>query len=235
MSALLTIAGAVLAAAAVAACGESGGLSPKPDTTATVERGDAATSQPATSAPATSAPAPDSLQAPAGVRAVGPVRSDDTYETLVARLGAGAVAYREDAFPLGEGMTRAGAIIYAGTDSALVVAFEDAAARAGIERVRVEGPGAPYEVMGLRTGMTLAEAEAANGRPFVLAGLNWDYGGRVRSWEGGRLSPSVTPAFRQTTRRRAPAAVQGDREVRSDDEAWANLGMRIGMIDVGMQ
>ncbi len=41
---------------------------------------------------------------------------------------------------------------------------------------------------GLTVGMTLLEVERLNRGPFRLSGFAWDYGGRVRTWSGGRLA-----------------------------------------------
>ncbi|MCA9788861.1 MAG: hypothetical protein KC462_03770, partial [Cyanobacteria bacterium HKST-UBA05] len=40
---------------------------------------------------------------------------------------------------------------------------------------------------GVRVGSTVADVELANGKPFKLYGIDWDYGGNVTSWEKGTL------------------------------------------------
>lgn len=39
----------------------------------------------------------------------------------------------------------------------------------------------------LGLGASLAEVEAANGRPFAVSGFFWDYGGYAKDWRGGAL------------------------------------------------
>jgi hypothetical protein len=41
---------------------------------------------------------------------------------------------------------------------------------------------------GLRIGLGLAEVEKINGKPYKLSGFDWDYGGRVTDWQGGKLA-----------------------------------------------
>lgn len=95
------------------------------------------------------------------------------------------------------------------------------------------GPG------GVHVGSTIAEVEKANGRPFILSGVGWDYGGIVHDWRGGALGP-LKPAthggpgnLRGDCRLDivldasldAPADPSfkwsGERELRSDDPAIA--------------
>ena len=40
---------------------------------------------------------------------------------------------------------------------------------------------------GIRLGMTLADIERLNGKPFKLYGYEWDLGGRTTNWQGGAL------------------------------------------------
>jgi hypothetical protein len=40
---------------------------------------------------------------------------------------------------------------------------------------------------GIRTGLTLAELVLRNGAPVTFMGFDWDYGGGITNWNGGRL------------------------------------------------
>ena len=78
---------------------------------------------------------------------------------------------------------------------------------------------------GIRRGMTLAEVEKLNGRPFVLVGFDWDYGGAVTDWKGGALAGpaaggctvSVSFALPDDVDEAISAAVAGDTEFSSSD------------------
>ena len=87
---------------------------------------------------------------------------------------------------------------------------------------------------GIRTGMQLSEIETLNGRPFAFSGFDWDYGGLVTNWRGGRLASAGAPcslSFRfdryvpeRLTKRQEQALDQtsGDRELLSSS---ANVRM----------
>ena len=54
---------------------------------------------------------------------------------------------------------------------------------------RMDAPAPPsnwHLSNGLRPGSSLAEVEAANGKPFALSGFEWDYGGYANDWKGGK-------------------------------------------------
>ncbi|MEE1611341.1 hypothetical protein [Microvirga sp. CF3016] len=40
---------------------------------------------------------------------------------------------------------------------------------------------------GLRVGSPFKAVETVNGKPFILYGFEWDYGGTIESWNGGAL------------------------------------------------
>ncbi|WP_052025336.1 hypothetical protein [Asticcacaulis sp. AC402] len=56
--------------------------------------------------------------------------------------------------------------------------------RARGEDSRVTGP------LGVHVGTALADVEAANGKPFLISGFGWDYGG-YGDFSGGKLSREV--------------------------------------------
>ncbi|MFG1295063.1 hypothetical protein [Xanthobacter variabilis] len=77
---------------------------------------------------------------------------------------------------------------------------------------------------GIGVGSTLEAVQAANGRPFVLSGFEWDYGGMAGEWSGGKLArPGCRILLRFAPGPEADpkriTKVSGDREFRSDDAA----------------
>jgi hypothetical protein len=86
-----------------------------------------------------------------------------------------------------------------------------------------------YRDIGLATD--LRTLERLNGRPFVLAGFDWDYGGTVLDWRGGHLAPTHTEQCRLIVRLEpSPGAsrdlvdqVVGDRDFSSDHPAMRAL------------
>ena len=164
-----------------------------------------------------------------------------TRQALEARFGKANV--REETFDGAEGI---------GTYPALVVFPHDPSRRlelvldaedkdAPIQELRVRAPGSRWrDASGLRMGMTLSELVALNGAPISFYGLEWDYGGTVQDWHGGRLANAAGAAlFRRVTlgaRAGTPqdAAPIGDSVFRSDDPRLAGVGDALEVAEFGI-
>ncbi len=165
-----------------------------------------------------------------GVR-VGPIARTTTLADLRRIYGAANV--RAEAIEAGEGETAPGATVFPDDSLRQVqVAFHDSSG--SVPRfVVVHGDRSLWHTdRGVTLGTRLARLNELNGRPFVLLGFGWDYGGTVASWNGGRLAvdsaagrfivrlhPTLTgPVADSLTR-----DVLGDREYASDRPAMAGL------------
>ena len=186
-----------------------------PDAGATV-----ASAPPAASSTAPSV-APDAASDPAE-RIEALVRFDDTLATLQARLGADAVV--AGPLPGAEGESLPGWTLFPDDPSRrLSVYLDDAGAHplmllAGREAV------AWTRADGVRIGMTSPELAQLNGGTFAFMGFDWDYGGVVTDWRGGRLAPEGASAGPVTLCPRdagpgeePPEYPVGDSEFGSDD------------------
>lgn len=201
---------------------------------------------PAIETPAPAAPAPPAETASPTVASedwtlpgtLGPLT---TRQALEARFGKANV--REETFDGAEGI---------GTYPALVVFPDDPSRRlelvldgedkdAPIQELRVRAPGSRWRAAsGLRMGMTLSELVALNGAPISFYGLEWDYGGTVQDWHGGRLANAAGAAlFRRVTlgarAGTSPDAVPiGDSVFRSDDPRLAGVGDALEVAEFGI-
>lgn len=113
---------------------------------------------------------------------VGPIGRETTEEDLA---GLGAVERVPVWF--GEGFCIEGTAAFAGTPEEILITWEseDYTRPASI---RVTKAGSRWRTSsGIEIGMRLDELEALNGGPVAFSGFGWDYGGRLSSWEGGRL------------------------------------------------
>ena len=200
-------------------------------------------------AAATAKPVP----APAKVEAAKPVAVPESWELpgdlgplttrlqLDARFGKANV--REESFPGAEGI---------GSYPALVVFPDDPRKRLELV-LDADNPDAPirelrvpsddslwHDASGLRTGMTLAELVELNGAPVSFYGLQWDYGGTVQDWHGGKLANGVGERLfhRVTLAARKQAAEdglpQGDATFRSDDAQWPRIGKDLVVAELGI-
>jgi len=93
---------------------------------------------------------------------------------------------------------------------------------------------------GIGFGSTLDAIEKLNGRPFKLNGFGWDYGGRITSWEGGRLQSWVNQcASISLVMNPSDAGMAspdygnfaGEKEVLSSTPALRKLDVRVNEID----
>jgi hypothetical protein len=165
-----------------------------------------------------------------GVR-VGPISRTTTLADLRRIYGSASV--RAEDIEAGEGETAPGATIFPDDSLRRVqVAFRDSTGT--VPRfITLRGDSSLWHTdRGVTLGTGLERLGALNGRPFVLLGFGWDYGGTVVSWNGGGLtSDSGAGRFivRLRPTRTGPAAdslmsdVPGDREYASDRPAMAGL------------
>ena len=164
-----------------------------------------------------------------------------TRQALEARFGKANV--REETFDGAEGIGTYPALVLFPDDPSqrleLVLDAEDK--DAPIQELRVRAPGSRWrDASGLRMGMTLSELVALNGAPISFYGLEWDYGGTVQDWHGGRLANAAGGAlFRRVTlgarAGTSPDAVPvGDSVFRSDDPRLAGVGNALEVAEFGI-
>lgn len=171
-------------AAALSACG---GASTEPTTPAPTSASQAAAASPSASAPeSTSAPA---TTKPPGIDAL--LAADDTLAIVQARLGAGNV--REQTLDGAEGETLAGWVVYPDEPTRTADVFLDEA-NAHPTMLRIRAPESLWtRADGIRIGLGSTELQAMNGKPFAFYGFEWDYGGAVSDFRGGRLDSGDAP------------------------------------------
>jgi hypothetical protein len=115
----------------------------------------------------------------------GPFAKDTDHKRLVAAFGRANVI-RETVYKP-EGLeVRASIVFPKDPVRRLEVLWSDEEALKHPVRIDLVGSGWSGPE-GLRIGSPIADVEKVNGKPFVLYGFQWDYGGRIESWNGGRL------------------------------------------------
>lgn len=112
---------------------------------------------------------------------------------------------------------------------------------APIRELRLPSPDSLWQdSAGVHTGMSLAELVALNGAPVSFYGLDWDYGGAVQDWHGGKLANAVDAAiFRRVALVARKAAgdarlPQGDASFRSDDPRYPTIGNDLVVGELGI-
>lgn len=131
-----------------------------------------------------------------GVR-VGAVTARSTLAELRRIYGRRHV--RPQRVPVGEGEYVDGLVLFPGTRAEVQFRFAEHSKRIGV--AVIEKRKSPWRTRrGIRIGTTGARLERLNGRPFTLYGFDWDYSGRLASWNGGRLPKALIPDFRPTAK-----------------------------------
>ncbi|SCB53720.1 hypothetical protein GA0061098_102089 [Bradyrhizobium shewense] len=150
-----------------------------------------------------------------------PVAPDDTERSLKQRYGKDAVVQE---LPGAEGERYKGVVLFPkASDRRIEVAFtDDKAGRASGLTLR-DAKTSRWTVAGVTIGSSLADVQKANGKPFLVSGFEWDYGGFVTDWKGGALSRPLqggcTVSIRFGAKTGAPRSLSGDGVKAASDHA----------------
>ena len=138
---------------------------------------------------------------------------------------------------LGEGTTAPGYRLFPGQrDEVLLLLGEDKRPANIVVRqpaARWYSPKPALLIMQLR----LSELIRSNGRPFTFTGFDWDYGGTVTDWHGGRLEGTqvrLSYAVERLPAGGLPPELLGDRTIMSDDPLLDELGLFVSEFTVGL-
>lgn len=165
-----------------------------------------------------------------------PVAPDDTVWSLKQRFGKDAVV--QD-LPGAEGEKYKGVVLFPkARDHRIEIAFtDDKAMRASGLTLRDTARTSRWSVNGVSIGSSLADVQRANGKPFLVSGFEWDYGGFVTDWKGGALGRPLqggcTVTIRFDKKTAAPKSLLGDGVKAASDNPtlmkWAPVVTEIGV------
>lgn len=140
-------------------------------------------------------------------------------EDVLQAYGTNAV---EDTIYLGEGVEAKGVVLFPDQPDKRVDFYWDSEVDSlRPSFIRITGDENGHSVwhtdMGIKIGTPIEEVEALNGRPFLLYGFDWDYGGVVNSWDGGNLPETLGLTFSYTVSE-VPEYLLGEVILKSNDE-----------------
>ena len=205
----------------------------------------ASTESPATTAAGTPSPEAPTRQshAPTNVPATwilpGDFSPDTTLQDLQHRFGAGNVTVED--IPGAEGESFRGVVLFANDPTRrATVYFQDPQNLLGLAMVSIDEDHSEWKLAsGVGIGTSLAELRRINGKPFSFSGFDWDYGGTIIDWHGGKLAPASDEAISTRIQLRmaqgdlgGKAYPQGDSRFSSDDPRWKGLDIIVGGISV---
>lgn len=156
----------------------------------------------------------------------GPFAKGATHASLVKAFGQPHVAFLD--VGTGEGETAQASMVFPRDRARRIeVLCRNERARRDLAEMRTGVDAQWSTARGIRRGMTLAQIEALNGRPFELYGFGFDHGGTTLDWKGGPLAAqpgNCTLTLRFSLREGADnAGIHGEeRSFLSDDAAMWN-------------
>lgn len=170
-----------------------------------------------------------------------PFGPDADKASLKAHFGAANVV--DESVPGPEGSQFAATVIFPRDPTKrLEVIWQDEAAQKRIGDAATYREGADWTLIGgVKIGSSLEDVRKANGKPFVISGFGWDYGGYVVDWGGGAFGEndagchvSVRFEMGAGAPEKAALAASGDGVQLSSDAAETKaLGAYVTRIAIG--
>ncbi len=137
---------------------------------------------------------------------------------------------------VGEGQYVPGLVLFPGTRAEVEFRYDDRGKRLAL--AVISKPKSPWRTRsGIRIGTTGARLQRLNGKPFTLYGFEWDYSGRLASWNGGRLPESLIPDFKPTAKlpSRQAQKVMGDAKFSSANPIMRRSRIVVYRLQIGLK
>lgn len=164
-----------------------------------------------------------------------PVAVTDTARGLKQRYGKDAVV--QD-LPGAEGETNKGIVLFPkAPDRRIEVAFVDDKMNRVSGLTLRDAKTSRWTIAGVTLGASLADVQKVNGKPFIVSGFEWDYGGYA-DWKGGALAKPMAGGCNVIVRfgkdASAPKSLSGDGvKVASDNAALVKFAPVVTEIGFG--
>lgn len=160
--------------------------------------------------------------------------ADATRETVLAAYGNLA---RVDSVYLYEGVQDEGVVLFPDEPRRTAYLYWDKAMdtrRPAFIRILGDSTGTTEwkTTDGLTIGTPIAEVERLNGKPFMISGFGWDYGGMVTDWQGGKFNGALGLAFSPATDKPSADRILGEGGHPSNDPDIRAAEPRIVRLDV---
>ncbi|MGL5891284.1 MAG: hypothetical protein ACRC3B_15450 [Bacteroidia bacterium] len=134
--------------------------------------------------------------------------------------------------------------LYQGTPDEVQITWQNETERSGIIMLKISAGIANDQPVsykgrwkvkaGVLPGITLAQLEQLNAKPFMFSGFGWDYGGGVSGWDGGKLENSgisvqlqESPLIYESMEQNELARVLGDQQVSSSEPVLDKMNVQV--------
>lgn len=173
----------------------------------------------------------------------GALAPDTGLEQLRQWFGAGNVQI-DDHIAVPEGEELRGIVLYPKDSTRRAyLFFQNTQTLRGLSYVRISDRDTRWRLApGVAMGMSLAELARLNGKPIRFSGLEWDYGGIVTDWNGGKIAGTGGDAVMRHARLGYTGSTYvgdndyptGDDGVSSDDKRYPKQGRLLTVIEFGV-
>ncbi len=172
-------------------------------------------------------PQNDSLIVPG--KRIGMITGETTEAEVEAAYGKENI--RIQSLYVAEGEQREGILLFPDSPDELEIIWEFAAHSGTPAFIRIGQEGGKWTTAeGISVGITLEKLEAINGKPFKFYGFEWDYGGLVTDWNGGKISPYLVVALIPQQFDQLGPALLGEVQLSSDDPRVRALRAKVGSL-----
>jgi len=167
-----------------------------------------------------------------GVKA-GPITPTVSESDLIRIYGKQNV--RSTNVNLGEGESEPGTVLFPRESvKKLEILWKDQQRKQSPRSLQISGEKSLWKTAeGITLGTTLRQLQRINGKPFILAGFGWDYGGTIVSWDRGNLEKEFTRGGRIILRlaqrkegvlnEEEYQSIEGDKDLRSDHKVLQKM------------
>jgi hypothetical protein len=164
---------------------------------------------------------------------MGSITKESTLESLREEFGADEV--QETLIYVGEGIEMSGLTIFPNDEKKRVELVWTEEEPKRVQMIRIQGDKSDWATAeGVTLGNSLVEIHEINGATFDLQGLDWDFGGFVTHWNGGKLD-GLNLKFGSSSVELSEEdmqAVLGDQIVKSDNESMQRANPSVSEITV---
>jgi uncharacterized protein (DUF1684 family) len=109
---------------------------------------------------------------------------------------------RDETVPGPEGSEFPATVLFPSDEAKrLEIIWQDEASQSGIGDASINREGSVWALPGgVKIGSSMADVEKANGKPFLVGGFGWDYGGYATEWNGGAFDADAATGCRISIR-----------------------------------
>lgn len=157
---------------------------------------------------------------------VGGITGTSTLEDIINIYGEASV--KEMEIHIGEGEMAKGVKIFPYSERELELVWDAQAIPSKPDFIRITQKNTPWKTLeGVTIGMNLETLHKVNVSHFLFNGFEWDYGGYVTSWRGGKIDPNLLVTLQPQNYEAMKPQFMGEVELSSDNPEIKALDLQV--------